>query len=254
MDKNQLLRAALESGVDPVETKLVALNSTATRQTTAYRTVLQLNTQQLGVLYPAEYEPVASRTVQSVNLALSNITDVADIIETAAERGIKVDWFSVACPVRMISKGSISRLLGELFEDVSFPAPSKLCLEFPSQILFEDSETVSRELGALKFLGVKTAVSGFGDAYCPVMRIGSFPFNYVILDRSVTALMENNETSNSAMSLTALIRGYGIEVVAEGAVGNEIISRFYQSDCGGYIPEPDRLLSIDEALPDRKGY
>lgn len=254
MDKNELLAATFEAGVPPLETLLTEVRSTSTRQVIACRSVLRFNTQQLGVLLPADFEPVASRTAQSVKIALAGIAEVGEIISTAAERGIKLDFFSVSCPVRMLTRGNIAELLETAFEENFFPDPAKLCLEFPAQLLFEDSGPVAERLAQLRFMGVKTAISGFGDPFCPTMRLAAFPFDYAILERGITSLMENDNTAASASSLVSYVRGLGIEAIATGAVGNEIISRFYQSDCTGYIPEPDRLLTLDEALPDKKGY
>lgn len=251
MEKNELLRATLECGVEPIEIRFVPVMSTTTRKPFAYRTVLQLNTQSLGVLLPADYEPVASRTVQCINLSLTNITDIAEIIRFAKERGIKADWFSAACPVRMLTKGSAAKLLGEHFREIGFPDPSKLCLEFPSQVLFEDRDKAARELSSLRFMGIKTILTGYGDEYCPTLRLSGFPFDYVILDRSVTDKMAAPNSVKSTSAMIAYIRGLGIEVIAEGASGNELISEFYRSDCQGYIPEPGRLLTKAEALPDK---
>jgi EAL domain-containing protein (putative c-di-GMP-specific phosphodiesterase class I) len=252
MGKNELLRATLESGVEPIEIRYVPVMSTSTRKPFAYRTVLQLNTQSLGVLLPADYEPVASRTVQCLNLALTNITDIAETITHSKERGIKADWFSAACPVRMLIKGSAAKLLSEHFEEIEFPDPSKLCLEFPSQVLFEDRDKAAKELSSLKFMGVKTILTGFGDEYCPTLRLAGFPFDYVILDKSVSDKMASQNSARSTSALIAYIRGLGIEVIADGAKGNELISDFYRSDCQGYIPEPGKLLTEAEALPDRR--
>ena len=151
MDKSELLRATLESGVEPIEIKLIPVRNTSTRSVMAYRTVAQLNTQSLGVLLPDQYGPVASRTAQCVNLALSNIAEISDIIEYASENGVKAEWFSAACPVRMITKGSAAKLLGELFLDIGFSDPTRLCLEFPSEVLFEDREKAAAELNALRY-------------------------------------------------------------------------------------------------------
>ena len=252
MDKNQLLTATLESGIPPIETKLIEIRSTATRQQTALRSVQQLNTQQLGILLPEDFDPVATRTNQCVNLALANISDVAELLETASERKIKLDFISVSCPVRMIARGDIAGLLNTaFFEENIFLDPTKLCLEFPPEILLEDSAKISEKLSELRFMGIKTAIRDFGNAFCPTMRLREFAFDYAILDQSVTDLMENDATEHTASSLVSFVRGLGIEAVAVGATGNEIISRFYQSDCTLYIPEPNRLLSPDEALPDK---
>lgn len=252
MDKNELLAKTLDSGIAPIEIKFIPVMSTSTRQTFAFRTVMQLNTQSLGVLLPADYEPVAARTVQCLNLALSNIADISDFIALAKDYGIKIDWLSAACPVRMLTKGSAAKLLDEHFSEIGFSDPSQLCLEFPSQVLFENREKAASELNALKFMGIKTVLTGYGDDYCPTLRLAGFPFDYVILDRNVTQKMAAPESAQSVSALIAYIKGLGIDVIAEGVTGNELISDFFRADCRGYIPEPDKLLSMSEALPDKR--
>lgn len=254
INRNEMLRATLESGVDPIEIRLVPINSTSTRQTFAYRTVCQLNTQSLGVLLPADYGPVAGRTVQCVNLALANITAISDIIQLAKERRIKTDFFTAVCPPRMLLRGSASKLLAEHFSEIGFSDPSRLCLEFPAQLLFEERERAAYELNALRFMGIRTALAGYGDEFCPTLRLAGYPLDYVVLDSGVSAQMAAPETLKSASALIAYIRGLGIEVIAEGARGNDLISEFFRSDCVGYIPEPERLLPLTEALPDQRGY
>ncbi len=254
MDRNELLAATLNSGIEPIEIRLIEIKSTSTRQTVAYRTECQLNTQSLGILLPADYTPVAARTVQSVNLALANITKISDILNIAKKRGHKLDYLTAACPARMLQKGSAAALLKEHFAEIGFSDHSCLCLEFPAQILFEERERVAQELNALRFMGVRTALWGYGDEFCPTQRLVGYPFDYVFLDSSVTHKMADPNLSASASALVAYVRGLGIEVVAEGAVGNDLISEFYRSDCSSYIPEPDISREVDQVFPGARGY
>lgn len=94
-------------------------------------------------------------------------------------------------------------------------APEHLCLEITESALMKDPDTASAILARLRERGVQVAIDDFGTGYSSLAYLHRLPVNYLKVDRSFVAELEDGHTA-VAQAVISLARSLGIDVVAEG--------------------------------------
>jgi diguanylate cyclase (GGDEF)-like protein len=113
---------------------------------------------------------------------------------------------------------------GELTETVrtalaaSGLAPERLELEVTESLLMDNTESVARQLKALKALGVSIAMDDFGTGYSSLAYLWQFGFDKLKIDRSfVTALGVDAQKAREVLdTIVMLAHRLGMRVTAEG--------------------------------------
>ena len=138
-----LIDETLKSGLDPIELLATPINSPLTDLPIAYRTRLRINSVEVGVIEPEQYDPVASRTSQCVSLALWNFRRVCDLAKDLREISSAIGFFTVRTPPRILTKGKIGDLVETVLKDADYDDPSNVCFEFPRESVFSDTEAMA---------------------------------------------------------------------------------------------------------------
>jgi diguanylate cyclase (GGDEF)-like protein len=110
-------------------------------------------------------------------------------------------------------------------------APASLCLEVTEGVMVEDVETATSTLNRLKALGVAISVDDFGTGYSSLSYLKRFPIDYVKIDRSFVAGLDEKVDSEIVRSVIRLAAAIGIDVVAEGVENSEQLDRLDALGC-----------------------
>jgi diguanylate cyclase (GGDEF)-like protein/PAS domain S-box-containing protein len=93
----------------------------------------------------------------------------------------------------------------------------RLVLEVTETSVIANPETTSRQLQALKALGVRVALDDFGTGYSSLDYVRRFPVDLIKIDRSFVAGMETRSQDLAIVaSVINLAATLGVHVVAEG--------------------------------------
>ncbi|MBQ9468199.1 MAG: EAL domain-containing protein [Clostridia bacterium] len=252
MTTKKLIKEALLSGLEPITIlKRNVYSCNGNPEPIAYRTELVINSTILGMLTQEQYQVTADRSERGILLADKALSWVTEAIEAKLAAGERFEWMSLYCPIPMLTKTDLLQKLQELFGG-NKQKRQKLMLEFPAHTLYEEPETLRTALLDLKVLGVKSALTGYGSEYCPMMRLASFPFDYVILEPAVNELMKNESTVKAADTLISYARHLRVEVLATDLEGEADQGNFFRADCFGCTmkEEPERLYPFTEFTPD----
>ncbi|HWJ82329.1 MAG TPA: EAL domain-containing protein [Nocardioides sp.] len=93
--------------------------------------------------------------------------------------------------------------------------PEQLCLEITESALMNDPETASSVLTQLRDSGVQVAIDDFGTGYSSLAYLRRLPVNYLKVDRSFVAELQDGHTA-VAQAVISLAHNLGLGVVAEG--------------------------------------
>ena len=229
-----LIDETLNSGLDPIELLATPIRSLVTDQPIAYRTLLRINSIEVGVLQPEQYDPVASRTSQCVSLALWNFRRVCDLARDFRRVGTMINFFTVRTPPRILTKGKIGDLVETVLKDADFDDPSNVCFEFPRESVFSDTEAMANGLRVLRSFGIRSALVGYGDEFCPAPRLASLPFDYVMLDETVLQDLLTPEKERSVEALINYVSTFDVEYIALGRTKAEESERLVRLRAFGY--------------------
>ncbi len=127
--------------------------------------------------------------------------------------------------------------------------PSALVVEVTETATFTDDDRVLTQLTRIGGLGVRVALDDFGTGFSSLTHLQSLPVNEVKVDRTFTAGVGTNETSNALVrSLIALAHDLGLEVVAEGVETAHQRAWLVDAGCDFYqgflVHRPERLADL----------
>ena len=246
MNKEEKIRETLESGVEPISVFCSTVYSCSMHDRIAFRTKLVLNSITLGELGPESYRITAEQSERAEQLAMLNIKLILRKIEEFLANGTKFEWISFSCPLTLLLNGTLPDTVTELFGGDKKKI-SKLCIEFPSSILYGDPADYKEKLLDLEAAGINTLITGFGSEFCPVLRLGMFPFKFVSLDPVQSAYMQDKERAKSVEAIVDYINGLHANVIAEGLKEESEAAPWYKCDSFGYTrADQAEKMTFDE--------
>ncbi|MDD4126012.1 MAG: EAL domain-containing protein, partial [Eubacteriales bacterium] len=204
--KATLVADALDCGVEPFTALISPVRRCLSREVYAFRTVRQINSLQLGVLLPTQYRNVCDRTQQSVRLAKNDLRAAIRFTKKLDEDGIEYNWISTYIPLKLALKTNTAEIAEEILKAEGFQSPSKICLEISSDALYEDTDKIESALKDFKLLGFTTAITAFGDDFCPINRLYGLPFDICMFDASVAEKAESSAGLRSVSHMTAFVK------------------------------------------------
>lgn len=246
----------LDAGVLPLVLRYRQINACDTRLPIAYRTDTLVRSTALGYLSPREYEHVFETTDVAFRMAEWNVIEAMKHIAKFVEAGREIQWISVRCPSRMVEHVDFYKWMKRLIKENKFRYPAKLCLEFSTSLLSRKTEHARLAVLDMKLLGVKTLLSGGGNADCPLSRLVDIPVDMVMLSPTVTKWTGSRNKPRLIPSLIPYLKSMRVDVYADGVLNDDQIQLLNRSECNGYTTDTayvgkyptERNLGVRKAL------
>lgn len=230
---SEMVKEAVESGVPPIQLDFAPVCFFGEKQS-ALRTLLTVNSLDLGVLGYGQYRFVARRTRQGDHLVKRHLEKLFRAIPGLLVAHPEVACFTVPVYARLLKAGVLASMLVETFTLFPEVPVHAVCIELSADILYEDLEEARIRLAELQDLGVKIAICEVGDEFCPVFRLSGLPFDYAFLDTYATASLDGPDAERIAGSLVNYLHYMNVRVVAPGLDTEEKIIGAERVGCDGY--------------------
>ncbi|MFK7995187.1 MAG: EAL domain-containing protein [Granulosicoccus sp.] len=127
----------------------------------------------------------------------------------------------------------------------------RLNLEITESALIEKNSSCIRVIEQAKELGVSVSLDDFGTGYASLSYLTRLPIDYLKIDKSFIAAMDQDESSRAiVMSVLAMAATLDIDVVAEGIENPLVLEDLRKAGCKyaqGYLlctPEAPRILEM----------
>ena len=221
----------LQSGVSPLEILFQNIIGTELSDTVAYRSVVRVNSLELGVLMPEQYTSVAERNHLCLDLFYWNFSHMFHALSRAHFENSSAGWASLHVPSRALVKTDLAAKLDKLMDSAAFTHPERICLEFADDILFEDLEPLGPKLDALRERGFLIGLADFGGEFCPVLKLADFAPDYVWMDPYVTACLQKDKTGVTAPAFEAVTE-CGARIIAAD-VETDMLRELFDIGCWG---------------------
>lgn len=169
-----------------------------------------------GLLYPAEFLPLASETnlipelsQQVLTLACTEACQWIRQVNPALRLAVNLS------PVQLEHPAFVERLIAELTR-LDFP-PENLEIEITENAIMNDLEQVSQKLRQLAAHGVRIAIDDFGTGYSSLNYLHHLPIHTLKVDRSfIQNIRSGNDGACIVNAIVAMAQGLRLEIVAEG--------------------------------------
>jgi PAS domain S-box-containing protein len=182
--------------------------------------LLRWNTRDKGMMFPAEFIPVAEENGLVVALGQWVMSSACAHARALSHAGHDIQM-AVNVAARQFTDPRFVEGVAALLRETGLH-PSRLALELTERTVMEDLSSGSRVLAELKDLGVRIALDDFGTGYSSLSYLTRLPIDVLKIDRSfIRDLGTRSKTESITAAILDLARGLGIEVVAEGVETEE---------------------------------
>jgi diguanylate cyclase (GGDEF)-like protein len=168
-----------------------------------------------GLVPPDVFIPILERTGQILEVGRWVLHQACGQMAAWHARGDKLD-ISVNVSGRQLDHDTTVRDLREALEVSGLEATS-LIIEVTETVLMHNVDIAARRLRAIKELGVRIAVDGFGAGYSSLAYLRQFPVDCLKIDRRFTnAITTSPESKALVGTLVQLGKDLGLSTLAEG--------------------------------------
>ncbi len=178
--------------------------------------LLRWSNDELGVVPPAEFIPVAEETGLILSIGEWALRTACIQAKSWADEGLPVVRMAVNVSGRQFVLKEFPQLVAAIIKETGIEA-SMLELEITESVVMKDEAWAAGVLAQLKEQGVMLAIDDFGTAYSSFGRLRDFAVDRLKIDRSfMTSLIDCSDDRAIAAAIIAMSRSLRINVTAEG--------------------------------------
>jgi diguanylate cyclase (GGDEF)-like protein/PAS domain S-box-containing protein len=183
-----------------------------------------------GMISPAEFVPIA----EDLGLILELGEWVLDQACGFAARMARTDQaLRVAVNVSAIQlqRAAIAEQVSQALSTYQLD-PGLLEIEITEGILIDKPELVRRTLETLKQQNIRIALDDFGTGYSSLSYLRTLPIDYLKIDRSFVADLQNGSNSAAIIAtILTLARGLDLHTIAEGIETQDQAKQLIKGGC-----------------------
>lgn len=254
LDIEQGLKHAIET--EALEIYLQPKLDLTGHHTHSYEALVRWNHPEHGFISPADFIPVAERTMLGQTLDRYVLSAVIRLIANCREQGLEEPVIAVNMTAKHFADTSLPVFIQELLDtyDVS---PRNLQLEITEGIVMKLRRTTTRVLDELRSLGIEISLDDFGTGYSSLSYLQQLFVHELKIDKVFIDDLESVRGATLVRSIIAIGKVSGLRIVAEGIETEEQakVLRSMNCDLGqGYFfakPQPGRQLLGLDPIPQR---
>jgi diguanylate cyclase len=213
--------------------------------------LLRWENQELGLISPAEFIPLAEETGLMVGIGEWVLRKACLQARAWRDRGITISRMAVNVSSAQIQHKGFVALVTKILAETGLEA-HVLELELTEITLISGEENILAILQALKQIGIQLAIDDFGTGYSSLSRLMNFPIDCLKVDQTFIKDIDT-DLANSAIAaaIIAMGRGMNMEVVAEGVETDQQLAFLREKECHkaqGYLLSKPGLSAEIEAF------
>lgn len=193
--------------------------------------LLRWTNEELGVVPPAEFIPVAEETGLIIAIGEWVLRKACAQAKAWVDEELPVARMAVNVSGQQFVMKEFPLLVASVIKETGIPA-SMLELEITESIVMKDEGWAEQALAELKALGVSLAIDDFGTGYSSFGRLRRFAVDRLKIDQSfIRSLIDCNDDRAIAAAIIAMSRSLRIKVTAEGVESFPQLLFLQEHDC-----------------------
>lgn len=259
--RSLLLRTAMHRALEREEFRLhfQPIVNLATGRITGMEALIRWHNEELGVVPPSEFIPLAEETGLIYAIGEWVLRDAVRQMATLVRAGYKQLRVAVNLSARQFQEANLVSHIRQYLEDEGL-APHHLELEITETLMMYSMENTVTALRGLHELGVSVALDDFGTGYSSLQYLKDFHIQHLKIDKSfIDGLPLGARDAAITMAIVSMARALGIKVIAEGVEEDEQLAFLRDIGCeeaqGYYLSMPLQgddlrwLLDNHDTLP-----
>ncbi len=213
-----------------------------TMRITGVEALLRWNNEELGMVSPVEFIPLAEDTGLIVPIGAWVLETAAAQVKDWQTQGIGAISVAVNLSSQQFHRGGLFNTIARIVQQAAID-PQLLELEITESIILRDTDEILATLSKFKALGMRLSMDDFGTGYSSLSYLQRFPLDILKIDRSFVKDIPNNPDDVAITSaIIAMAHSLGLKVVAEGVETAEQLAFLRQRGCeemqGFYFSRP----------------
>ena len=193
--------------------------------------LLRWTNDELGVVPPVEFIPVAEETGLILGIGEWVLRNACAQAKSWVDEGLPVARMAVNVSGQQFVLRDFPQVVARIIEETGIAA-SMLELEITESVVMKDEAWAEQALLQLKELGVMLAIDDFGTGYSSFGRLRHFAVDRLKIDRSfMTSLIDCSDDRAIAAAIIAMSRSLRINVTAEGVESFPQLLFLQEHDC-----------------------
>jgi EAL domain-containing protein (putative c-di-GMP-specific phosphodiesterase class I) len=193
--------------------------------------LLRWTNDELGVVPPLEFIPVAEETGLILPIGEWVLRTACRQAKAWIDEGLPVARMAVNVSGQQFVLKDFPSTVASIIEETGIKA-SMLELEITESVVMKDEAWAEIALGQLKDLGVRLAIDDFGTGYSSFGRLRHFAVDRLKIDQSfMTSLIDCSDDRAIAAAIIAMSRSLRISVTAEGVESLPQLLFLQEHDC-----------------------
>lgn len=171
---------------------------------------------QQGLIGPGQFIALAEATGLIIPLGESVLRQACAQARRWQRQGLAELRVSVNLSVKQLRQGNLVSQVRQVLDETGLPA-RLLELELTESQMLDDIENAIDTCRQLRAMGVSLAIDDFGTGYSSLSYLKRFPVDYVKIDKSFVAELEQSgEDAAIIRAIIAMAHSLELKVVAEG--------------------------------------
>jgi len=193
--------------------------------------LLRWTNDELGVVSPVEFIPVAEETGLILSIGEWVLRNACAQAKSWVDEGLPVTRMAVNVSGQQFVLREFPQQVAAIIKETGIEA-SMLELEITESVVMKDEAWAEQALLQLKELGVMLAIDDFGTGYSSFGRLRHFAVDRLKIDRSfMTSLIDCSDDRAIAAAIIAMSRSLRINVTAEGVESFPQLLFLQEHDC-----------------------
>ncbi|MGB1237708.1 MAG: putative bifunctional diguanylate cyclase/phosphodiesterase [Pseudomonadales bacterium] len=213
-----------------------------------FEALLRWNSQQMGVVSPAEFIPIFENSPvinQLTKLVLAQARDLHDRLVGAGKHLCRI---KVNVTASQLSSAVFCDQFLSWMEEYAIP-PARICLELTERQVIKNTRACLRQLKKLRQRGVGIALDDFGTGFTSVKHIIEFPIDYLKIDISLIRDIHKRKRNQALVAgIVEMGHRLKLKIVAEGVETREQYEVCKSLKCdmlqGYYIHKPAATATL----------
>ncbi|MGB5324967.1 MAG: bifunctional diguanylate cyclase/phosphodiesterase [Pseudomonadales bacterium] len=224
----------------------------ASGQVTALEALVRWEHDELGMVPPAEFIPIA----ESAGL-ISSIGEM--VLETACRHGSR--WIEDGVPdakiavnlsAKQLIRNDMLVVIRRILKRTGFP-PERLVVELTESLLIDTLDKTCETLHGLREMGIEIAIDDFGTGYSTFKLLKRLPVDILKIDQMfIQDIIDNRVDAAITKAIIDVAHALDMRVVAEGVENIEHVKLLQELGCdsiqGFYLSEALPRAEITELL------
>lgn len=219
----------------------------ASGEMTGAEALIRWQDPQSGLVYPAEFVPIAEECGLIVPIGLWVLGEVCRQLQVWESDGLRNVPVAVNVSAVEFRHKNFLPMLENLLEKTGL-CPQLLELELTERIIMHDAEMSASVLHAIKSMGIQLAIDDFGTGYSSLSYLKRFPIDTLKIDQSfVRDITRDSSDATIVSAVIGMGRNLNQRVVAEGVETFEQLDFLKAHHCEeGQGYQFSRPLAADE--------